>query len=94
MIIYPILLTVLPFICFFLCVYCYILGVKHGRVAQNGGTPRIPNPVAAIKTAVEEAEAEKEAKELDSEFGEIMSLSRESMMDAIDKKRDDRMGRG
>jgi hypothetical protein len=71
------------------------LGVKHGRIVANGGTPHIKNPVTAVKEAVKHAEVEKETKEIDIQLTSAMNYSRKTAMDALAKERETRAkGRG
>jgi hypothetical protein len=86
-------LCLLSPICILSCVYCYTLGVRHGRIAANGGVPRVQNPVEAVQEAVHKAEERKEAKEQETELGFLFSASRESMIKAMQEERDRRTGR-
>jgi len=79
-------------LCFLFCVYSYILGVKHGRIVRDGGTPHLPNPVKAVEEIAEKAAAKKEQKEVEDDLAAVMSLSKESMIKAIDLERGQRKG--
>ena len=85
--IYPILFAAQSFVCVFLCVYCYTLGAKHGRIVRNDGVPHVKSPVAVVKEAAEKAETEKAQKKMDDDFAGVMEASRESMLKACETQR-------
>lgn len=85
--IYTILFMAQSFVCVFACVYCYTLGVKHGRIVRNDGVPYAPNPVSAVKDAVHEVQERKEMEKQEAGLTDVMSVSRESMLKAIEEER-------
>lgn len=71
-----------------LCIFCYVLGVRHGRIVANGGQPHMPNPVRAVREQIADIKAEKEAEEAQNEIDEILSASQETMIKALKKGRE------
>ena len=85
--IYPILFAAQSFVCVFLCVYCYTLGAKHGRIVRNDGVPHVKSPVAVVKEAAKNAEDAKEQKQIGEDLAGVMEASRESMLRAFEIQR-------
>lgn len=85
--IYPLLFMAQSFACVLACVYCYTLGVKHGHIAKNDGVPHAPNPASAVRDAVHEAQERKEIDKQEAGLTDVMSVSRESMLKAIEEER-------
>lgn len=91
---YEVLFFILALMFFPFCVYCYTLGARHGRIVSNGGVPTVPNPVSAVKEAVERAQEEKEYKEEAENWNEMATFSAEKMMKALEEKRNERAAKG
>lgn len=74
-------------IVFFLCLYLgFRTGLRLGMTTAKGEVPKpIKNPAKAIQEFKENEEAKKEADKLDQEFTDIMSATKESMLDAMKK---------
>lgn len=73
---------------FFMCISAYCLGHKHGKQVANGITPTVEiNPVKKAVEAVQEHNAKKEEEKLDDELTEMMSVTKESMLNAVKKER-------
>ena len=85
--IYPILFVAQSFACVFLCVYCYTLGAKHGRIVRNDGVPHVKSPVAVVKEAAKNAEDAKEQRQIGEDLAGVMEASRESMLRAFEIQR-------
>lgn len=63
----------------------YTVGLKHGKQLAKGNIPKVNlNPVKAV---VEVIEQKKEEKKADTELEDIMSATREGMLEAIKKAR-------
>ena len=64
----------------------FTYGLRLGMTTAKGEIPKpIKNPVKAVLEVVENHEAKKEADKLDQEFTDIMSATKESMLDAMKK---------
>jgi len=88
MIICGLFLATVLLISFILCVYCYTLGIKHGRTVRDGGTPHIPNPVKAVENAIEKVQIKKEQEETESELSSFVeNMSREKQLKFVSDKR-------
>lgn len=73
---------------FYATIQAYILGHKHGKQVANGITPTVEiNLVKKAVEAVQEHKAKKEEEKLDDELTEMMSVTKESMLNAVKKER-------
>lgn len=74
---YYILFSLAGILCVYGCVYCYCLGVKHGRMVRDDKQPVAPNPVKAVERKIEQREDEKK----DAEFFEsVGSYTQDNML--------------
>ena len=60
-------------------------GLRLGMNTAKGEVPKPINPIKAVIDIKENHEAKKEADKLDQEFTDIMSATKESMLDAMKK---------
>ena len=73
-------------IVFFLCLYLgFKTGLRLGMNTAKGEVLKPINPIKAVIDIKENHEAKKEADKLDQEFTDIMSATKESMLDAMKK---------
>ena len=64
----------------------YTVGLRHGKQLSNGNIPKVNlNPVKAIV----EAKEKKETKKAEEELMDIMSATKEGMLEAIKVKKHD-----
>lgn len=79
-----IILAATLIVAFFMSVSAYTLGLKHGKQLSSNSIPNVTlNPVKKVVQAVEQHKAKQEEKEVVDELNEIMSATKESMIQAI-----------
>jgi hypothetical protein len=74
---------------FFLCaIKAYTLGLQHGKQISNGTVPEVKiNPVQAYKEVKTSFQNGKQAVTLTEELSDIMGVTKESMLDEIQKRK-------
>jgi len=74
-------------VAFFLSISSFLLGLRMGKDLSNNKLPTVQlNPVKKAIQAVEQHKQSKQDKKLQDEYEDVMSASRETMLDAIGKE--------
>ena len=82
--IYTIIIIALLITAFYLCIGCFIYGVKCGKQIQHGNIPQpIKIPVKMAIEAVERHEKNKKVEEVDNDLSSIMNYSMDTALEAI-----------
>lgn len=74
-------------VAFFMSVSAFIFGIKVGKQLNNNQVPAVNiNPIKAVTQVVEQWKENKQMEQAADELNDLMSASRESMLEHIKKE--------
>lgn len=83
-----IILSATLIVAFFMCISSLLLGIKIGKSIGEGKLPTVQiNPIKKVIQVVEQHKQNEQEEKAQDELSDILSYSKESALDAINKER-------